>query len=469
MKKIIGYSALLALCATMARPQNHVLQAFGVSAGGGSLSSTSFNLNTFLGEPVIGKDSSSSYKTSLGYWYQVEGVLHYLTGNYSVLDGWNMVSVPRTVSDYDKNILYPSATSKAFRYAGLYQGGLTLENKTGYWLKFAAGQTISYSGIPRTRDTIPVAEKWNLIGSIEAGIPATSVEQTPPNIVSSSYFGYDGSGYHTVSMLEAGKAYWVKVRQAGQLVLTASAVVLIPAVTPSRYATATTASNIKEPLGTIIVQDARKRERALYFTSAETDLDMSKFELPPLPPAEILDVRYVSNRSMETVESGKAKEILLRISAAEYPLNISWKSRDDAWLFVNNDATLLKGEGIVEIKDPDAVIKLRLVASKGTELPKHFALEQNFPNPFNPITVIRYQIPAVGAIHVGDPARGGELPVQLRVYNVLGQEVAVLVDGIQEGGYKSVEWDASGFPSGVYFYRIQAGTFSDTKKLILIK
>jgi len=89
-------------------------------------------------------------------------------------------------------------------------------------------------------------------------------------------------------------------------------------------------------------------------------------------------------------------------------------------------------------------------------LPSAISLSQNYPNPFNPSTTIRYELPK--ASHV-----------TLKVFNVLGQEVAVLVDEMQDAGFKSVAWDASGFASGVYFYRMQAGTIIETKKLILIK
>lgn len=90
------------------------------------------------------------------------------------------------------------------------------------------------------------------------------------------------------------------------------------------------------------------------------------------------------------------------------------------------------------------------------EAPEEFALSQNYPNPFNPSTVIRYRLPV-------------QSKVTLTIYNLVGQEVADLVDEIQEAGFKQVEWDASGVPSGVYFYRLQAGIFVKTRELLLVK
>jgi len=82
-------------------------------------------------------------------------------------------------------------------------------------------------------------------------------------------------------------------------------------------------------------------------------------------------------------------------------------------------------------------------------------LEQNYPNPFNPSTTISYQLPTRGY-------------VTLKVYNLLGQEVATLVNGIEEPGYKSVEFNAGKLASGVYLYRITAGDFIQTRKLLLL-
>jgi photosystem II stability/assembly factor-like uncharacterized protein len=89
-------------------------------------------------------------------------------------------------------------------------------------------------------------------------------------------------------------------------------------------------------------------------------------------------------------------------------------------------------------------------------LPKQILLEQNYPNPFNPSTRIRYGLPSTSA-------------VQLTVFNTLGQQVATLVQGEQEAGYHEVRLDGTQLSSGVYFYRIQARDFVQTKKLVLLR
>ena len=106
-------------------------------------------------------------------------------------------------------------------------------------------------------------------------------------------------------------------------------------------------------------------------------------------------------------------------------------------------------------------------------MPGAYALEQNYPNPFNPVTAIRYEIPAPQrnasdfSTGRGSPSRG--VYVSLKLYDVLGREIATLVSGVKQPGVYHVEWDGGRFPSGVYLYRLFAGTFSDVKKMILIR
>ncbi len=96
------------------------------------------------------------------------------------------------------------------------------------------------------------------------------------------------------------------------------------------------------------------------------------------------------------------------------------------------------------------------------EVPNKFALYQNYPNPFNPVTTIKYSIPANASVETHDR-------VSLRIYNVLGEEIATLVNKRQAPGIYTVQFDASGLPSGIYFYTLKAGNFVRTKKMLLIK
>jgi hypothetical protein len=88
-------------------------------------------------------------------------------------------------------------------------------------------------------------------------------------------------------------------------------------------------------------------------------------------------------------------------------------------------------------------------------IPETFQLPQNYPNPFNPTTTIQYLVPSIQY-------------VSLKIYDVLGREVASHVGEIKQPGTYTVTWDASGFSSGVYFYRLKAGKYVETKKMILL-
>lgn len=95
-------------------------------------------------------------------------------------------------------------------------------------------------------------------------------------------------------------------------------------------------------------------------------------------------------------------------------------------------------------------------AETDLQRPTEVELLQNYPNPFNPSTTITYRI--------NEPAA-----VRLEVFNMMGQRVAVLADGSLQAGSYTVSFDATGLSSGVYFYRINTGTFTESKKMMLVK
>jgi len=96
------------------------------------------------------------------------------------------------------------------------------------------------------------------------------------------------------------------------------------------------------------------------------------------------------------------------------------------------------------------------IKSEGNNVPEDFKLFQNYPNPFNPVTNIKFDIPK-------------STFVELTVYNLLGSKVEVLVSRVLESGNYTVDWDASKYSSGIYFYKLSADNFVQTRKMTLIK
>ena len=120
-------------------------------------------------------------------------------------------------------------------------------------------------------------------------------------------------------------------------------------------------------------------------------------------------------------------------------------------IYISNHLTTPQGFGeeAENVCDPTNVFN-------SMQAPKGYTLEQNYPNPFNPSTMIKYSLKKPGHVY-------------LRIYNLNGQEIETIVDKYQAAGEHEITWQATGFSSGVYFYKLQAGEFSETRKLILLK
>jgi hypothetical protein len=151
----------------------------------------------------------------------------------------------------------------------------------------------------------------------------------------------------------------------------------------------------------------------------------------------------------------------LRLTWYEQPPNYHYKSfryiTDNGMILVVDTQNDQPDEGMVQLDD--RVILFRnspLTTVPETTMPSQFSLSQNYPNPFNPSTKFEFQIP-----------RGGL--VTLRVFDLRGREAAIVVHEELNAGLHQFEWNANGLPSGMYLYRLEAGQWIETKKLVLIK
>ena len=109
--------------------------------------------------------------------------------------------------------------------------------------------------------------------------------------------------------------------------------------------------------------------------------------------------------------------------------------------------------------DPALKIPFGTIAqidNSNQNIPDNYSLKQNFPNPFNPSTTIRYSVPKAGFITI-------------KVYNILGELVSTLINEYRQAGDYEIKFNGSNLSSGIYFYRMQAGNFVEVKKLVLVK
>jgi hypothetical protein len=117
----------------------------------------------------------------------------------------------------------------------------------------------------------------------------------------------------------------------------------------------------------------------------------------------------------------------------------------------NADPTTAIGGGSIKIHDGK-----NKKADEVAEVPTEFALHGNYPNPFNPSTSIRFDLPEASE-------------VRLQVFDLLGREVATVLNKAMEAGQHAVTWEAGTLPSGVYLYRLEAGEFVETRRMVLLK
>jgi hypothetical protein len=377
-----------------------------------------------------------------------------------IFNGWNLVSVPGAHPN-NQHIntwwQYRDQSASVFGFDKTYYQASDVSTGKGYWMKhsgnriYNTGDEWPASGILYSpHQPVQCNSGWNLISAYEIAVPVSALSTAPPNIIVGLVYGFTpGSAYQAASTLVPGYGYWAKCSAYGQI--------NFPSTISKVFDENT--NYLKNEWAKIIITDNQNKSSTLYLTDDKIDFDF--FELPPVPFSDLFDVRFSSNRFVESL-SGK-KEILLQ--GVEYPVRIkihkcSVDLMDEYGKLLSEK---LNSDSEVEIDNP-AVKKI--IISSDEELPFEFSLEQNYPNPFNATTKIRYTIPASS---INPFSKGEGSFVVLKVFDVLGNEVATLVNEFLDAGRYEAQFNASELSSGIYYYKLKYGNQSIIKKMILLK
>jgi hypothetical protein len=205
--------------------------------------------------------------------------------------------------------------------------------------------------------------------------------------------------------------------------------------------------------GVILKEVSFENTRASYFDLKVADIDEENSmvaiglitQITATPKAELKTGEgTVANLVFEIVDKDITEISIeaVKTTKPDHELMFIYQHRDGEQV-VGQDVQYPEFEGIT------------VALSNTTPLPTEYALSQNYPNPFNPTTTIEFAL-----------AQAGEY--ELSIFNVLGQSVDKF-SGFSEQGNVSIEWDASRLASGVYFYKLSSGAFTDTKKMMLVK
>jgi len=358
----------------------------------------------------------------------------------SVTSGWNIVSVPVRTSDMLYSTLFPGVASQAYTYSNGYVSIAMLSNGTGYWMKFNSNSNFNFTGYPWSPENMIVSPGWNLIGPFDENIPIGSILSNPAGIVSSNYFGYTG-GYYNPDTLKIGRGYWIRTTMAGYLYKGGAD------NTPKELA-----ANPLDNFAKLVFSSGDDVNASLYLgNAAQITTDYS---MPPVPPSGIYDVRFGTDKLVE--ELGGNHVLKISSATAETKLRVYNTGGMKFRIKDGIDGSILDKELTegTEIIIPANLNNLILETSAA--IPLTYELGQNYPNPFNPVTTIKYQIPEEGK-------------VKIAVYDVLGKEIKTLVNDFRPAGAYEVRLDSSDLSSGIYFYRMRAGSFEEMRKMVVIK
>jgi len=379
--------------------------------------------------------------------------------------GWNFVSMPVNPSDARSGVVFPNIASgkPIFFTQNQYFPADTVRVGVGYFVKYGsnldrtvAGTLVDSIHEISTPYVVRVYEGWNTVGglSVTTSIDPQYMRFGPygnsgnPLRVGEVYRYLTNRGYEQASLIVPGYGYWLRVDRDGYFRLRAPLSAfdkVAPGVRNDEYAV----------LNHLTISDNDQKVGTLYFGQSNT-VDNARYELPPVPPTGMFDVRFDNNGFVSATRE-VASERTLRIQGADFPVILSVNRADADYQVIDAQTgrllgTLHRGEpGSVTITDPKVVL-VKLVGVAATQT----MLGEAYPNP------------AAGTLNFAFNVIG-EQAVAVKLYTQLGNEVASLFEGRSEG-QQGVTFSTEGLPSGVYYYKMTTSSgYSEVRQVVIAK
>ena len=456
---------------------------------------------------IMNIDSTYTYSPSSSEVRNFRLVVGKIFQLRNVTAGWHLFGVPILPDSTSFCAMNDkSVRSKFYTYQFVPDTGYIVTDRikpgTGFWLGALSDIDIGAYGVPIVEDTVEINlnRYWNIISNpFMVGIDSTCMlfsvgdsvvgydSAVALGWISPGLYGFSGTGYFQADSIIPWNGYWLASLRDSLKLKMIPPDTTKPVLPKPSYVTKRSSDGGWFVVMRAETKDKKATDDILAFglrSDATSGFDLRyDYPKPPVPPSRYIrsyfyhpewdiplgpyfayDIRSLDSTRVSWkfyLESGssESEEIILKWDSSSIPDNVALtlidKSSGRSIDMVSTDTYTftLSSDNLAEFE----ISTLTSIHSdRSYAVPNNFALHQNYPNPFNPTTVIKFDIPT-------------KVHVSLAIYDLMGHEVKPLIDRYMEPGSYSIKVSCEDLNSGIYFYRIKAGSFVSTKKMVVIK
>ncbi|MCX6153821.1 MAG: hypothetical protein NT007_06665 [Candidatus Kapabacteria bacterium] len=442
--------------------------------------SSHFNINMRNATPIGPFKYSYAIQdprwTSFLIEYTLPRVIHYVDGNGKpvIKNGWNLLAMPVLPVNNDYKTIYPNAMNTPIKYQQLYLPQNTLNAGVGYFIKYPQDVVdTTFTGayimkVDRTNSPERLYGSdnkysgWNTVGgpSYPIGIDKLKLDafntQDPPDVKESFkrgvYAYITKQGYKEVLKIDPGIGYWLYCNKGAYLNLFDPNPVFVwwygigkkdlasGSLNPTKDFVFNTSTKV-------IIRDNSQNEGTLYLSN-NNSLDLTNFELPPVPPLESFDARFTNNCSVNNSNNS-----VIKLQAVELPVSLTIENADANYTVLNPITSEVYGH-VTKGNSSSIIAKSNMIQVLKSDVSGY--LQARIDNASN-IYLVNYSIPEEGN-------------VTIKLYDILGNEVKTLLNSNRiAGSYSDLTINANELLSGTYIMKMACGSFTASQSVNITK